>query len=156
MLLGSVTMILMLLIVGLCVATPAWSQTKVYTNADLGKPLSPTRPTVTGEQLSSLAAHQFRLPVVAAGPTVISSGLSPTGGPFSDYQNTIPSRRLDGSLWSDPPWTSYYPGFYPPYYPSFLASPLTPHVPRDRRDHPRSPRTPGTGPRAAGRGAPSR
>ena len=125
----------LLLIIGLCVASPAWSQTKVYTNADLGRPLAATRPTVSPEILASLAAHQFRLPVISEGPTVTSSGLSPTGGPFSDYQNVIPSRRLDGSLWSDPPWTSYYPGFYPPYYPSFLGSPLMPHKARDGQDH---------------------
>jgi len=109
----------LLLIVGFFLATPAWSQTKVYTNADLGHPLSPNRVTVTAEQLASLAAHQFRVPRTFDGPTGVTSGLQPTMGPFGDYQNTILPRRLDGSLWSDPPWVAYAPGpFYAPvYYP---------------------------------------
>jgi hypothetical protein len=38
-------------------------------------------------------------------------------GPFADYQNTILPRRLDGSLWSDPPWVAYALGpFYVPVY----------------------------------------
>ena len=108
---------ILLLIVGLFFATPVWSQTKVYTNADLGQPLSPNRVTVTAEQLASLAAHQFRVPRTFDGPSAVTSGLQPTMGPFADYQNTILPRRLDGSLWSDPPWVAYAPGpFYVPVY----------------------------------------
>ena len=104
----------------LFVATPAWGQTKVYTNADLGHPLSSNRATVTAEQLASLAAHQFHIPVRYEGPQVVSSGSSPTTGPFGDAQTTaMLPRRLDGSLWSDQPWVAYAPGpFYTPvYYP---------------------------------------
>ena len=109
----------LLVIVGLFLSTPAWSQTKVYTNADLGHPLSPNRATVTAEQLASLAAHQFRVPQTFDGPTGVTSGLQATMGPFADYQNTILPRRLDGTLLSDAPWVAYTPGpFYAPvYYP---------------------------------------
>jgi len=102
----------------LFVATPAWSQTKVYTNADLGQPLSSNRATVTAEQLASLAAHQFHIPVRYDGPQVVNSGSSPTTGPFGDVQTTaMLPRRLDGSLWSDQPWVAYAPGpFYTPAY----------------------------------------
>jgi hypothetical protein len=109
----------LIVIVGLFLSTPAWSQTKVYTNADLGHPLSPNRATVTAEQLASLAAHQFRVPRTFDGPTGVTSGLQATMGPFTDYQNTILPRRLDGTLLSDAPWVAYAPGpFYAPvYYP---------------------------------------
>jgi len=108
------------LIVGLLAALPAFSQPRVYTNADLGRPLSPNRVTVTPEQLASLAAHQFVAPWVdRQWDRVISSGSSPTSGPFGDYRQDIQPRRLDGSLLTDPPWQSlsYYPGYYPPYVP---------------------------------------
>ena len=82
--------------------------------------MSPNRGTVTPEQLASLAAHQFRLPQTFDGPRMVSAGSSPTAGPFGDVQNTIVPRRLDGSLWTDPPWQSvaYAPGYYVPYVPS--------------------------------------
>lgn len=107
-----------LVIACLLAASPAFGQTKVYTNADLGRPLSPNRGSVTPEVLAALAAHQFRVPMTFDGPRVVSSGLSPTSGPFGDFQNAIVPRRLDGSLWSEPQWqVSYYPGFYTPYVP---------------------------------------
>jgi hypothetical protein len=53
------------------VASPAVAQTsRVYTNADLGKPLERVF-TVTPEQLAELAAHQFvYVPPAPDGPTV--------------------------------------------------------------------------------------
>lgn len=112
-------MTVLFLIVGLLLATPAWSQpTPVYTNADLGHPVSPSRPTVTPAQLASLAAHQYRVPIRPSGPSWVRSGLSPTMGPFGDYQTDAwTPRRLDGSLYSDPPWQTiaYVPGFYGHY-----------------------------------------
>jgi hypothetical protein len=35
---------------------------------------------------------------------VVSTGSSPTSGPFGELGALSPARRLDGSLWSDPPW----------------------------------------------------
>ncbi len=49
-----------LLVVALVVsASPAFAQSKVYTNADLGKPLTVERPRPSEDALRSLAAHQF-------------------------------------------------------------------------------------------------
>jgi hypothetical protein len=97
----------LLVIASLLIAAPAFSQTKVYMNRDLGQPLSPNRGTVTAEQLASLAAHQFRGgSFERPWDQAASTGSSPTSGPFSDYQNTIVPRRLDGSLWTDPQWAS--------------------------------------------------
>ena len=49
-----------LLIVALVAsASPAFAQSKVYTNADLGKPLTIERPQPSEDALRSLAAHQF-------------------------------------------------------------------------------------------------
>jgi hypothetical protein len=119
------------LIVGLLAALPAFSEPRVYTNADLGRPLSPNRVTVTPEQLASLAAHQFVSPWVdRQWDPVVSSGSSPTSGPFGDYRQDIQPRRLDGSLWTDPPWQSlsYYPGYYPSYVP-YAHAPYAGHSP---------------------------
>jgi hypothetical protein len=71
------------LIVCLLSASPAFSQPRVYTNADLGGPVSPNKGTVTTEQLASLAAHQFALPQHYAGPTVFI-------GATSDSYMTLP------------------------------------------------------------------
>jgi hypothetical protein len=100
-------------IVCLLAATPAFSQPKVYTNADLGRPLSPNRVSATPEQLASLAAHQFRaVSVDRAWEPVISTWSSSTAGPYGEFVSTIPDRRLDGSLRSDPQWTATHYGAY--------------------------------------------
>lgn len=47
-------------------------------------------------------------------PLVASTGASPTDGPFGPFvpfYQSLPDRRLDGSLWSDPPWTAWPYGF---------------------------------------------
>lgn len=149
------------LIACLFAASPAFSQPRVYTNVDLGQPLSPNRVIVTTEQLASLAAHQFRMPLTFDGPTAVSSGSSATAGPFGDYQQTILPRRLDGSLWTDPPWESisYYPSYYGrsahvPYLPH-AAGPYLPYGagPRGLRGHGGRRPTAGHGsPRHASRG----
>jgi hypothetical protein len=147
------------LIACLLAASPAFSQPRVYTNADLGQPLSPNRVTVTPEQLASLAAHQFRMPMTFDGPTAVSSGSSPTAGPFGGYQQTILPRRLDGSLWTDPPWESisYYPSYYSSYYGRsahvpYLPYAAGPHLPSGAG--PRGPRGHGGRRPTAGHGSP--
>ncbi len=90
------------LVACLLAASPAFSQPRVYTNADLGQPLSPTRVTVTPQQLASLAAQQFvSLSFERPWGSVVSAGSSPTAGPFGDYRQTILRKRgrlaLDGS-----------------------------------------------------------
>jgi hypothetical protein len=73
------------LLVALLLATPAIAQSRVWSNADLGRPLSPDRGTVTAEQLASLEAHQFQLPVRAEGPYVVGLTSSSTDGPFGAF-----------------------------------------------------------------------
>lgn len=58
------------LLVVLLIATPAVAQSRLYTNDDLGRPLSPNRATATPEQLAGLKAREFHLPVVPAAPDV--------------------------------------------------------------------------------------
>ena len=64
------------LIACLLSASPAFSQPRAFTNADLGGPVSPNKGTVTAEQLASLAAHQFVPPEHYAGPTVFIGATS--------------------------------------------------------------------------------
>jgi hypothetical protein len=65
------TTLLILLLTG----APVFAQTRVYTNADLGRPLSPSRPTPTADELAALAAHQFTLPPdYPIGPHVVILG----------------------------------------------------------------------------------
>ena len=49
------------LLIVLVISAPAFAQTRLYTNADLGKPITWTR-TVTPEELAALAAHQYQAP----------------------------------------------------------------------------------------------
>jgi hypothetical protein len=77
------------------IATPVFAQSRVYTNADLGKPLVRTR-TVTPEELESLRAHQFVLPHEYHGPTV-------TIMPYDDSWSRTP---LSPNQPLDPNWRS--------------------------------------------------
>ena len=55
------------MIAALLLASPVFGQSRVYTNADLGKPLQQAF-TITPEQLRTLAANQFALPPTYPGP----------------------------------------------------------------------------------------
>jgi hypothetical protein len=62
----------------LLAASPAFGQSRLYTNADLGRPLSPV--TVTPDEWASVVAHQFRLPLAPErppGPTVVVVDTTP-------------------------------------------------------------------------------
>jgi hypothetical protein len=64
-----------MLLIALLTSAPAFGQSRIYTNADLGRPLSPSRPTPTADELSALAAHQFTLPPdYPSGPHVVILG----------------------------------------------------------------------------------
>lgn len=96
---------LMLLIGVFFAALPAAAQSpapKVYTNADLGKVVR-TR-TVTPAELRGLVARQFVYVPARPAVTVFSTRSDPGDGPFGKFAPPIPDRRLDGSLWTDPPW----------------------------------------------------
>jgi hypothetical protein len=103
------------LFVCLLLASPAFGQTPRYNNADLGQPVSSIRVT-PAEAAAILAPHQFQLPPeLPDGPQVLGLWSSPTGGPFGEFRDFSPARRLDGTLLSDPQWgaTTYtpYPGW---------------------------------------------
>ena len=86
----------------LLTATPGFSQTRVYTNADLTPtPVTRWTRTVTPEELASLAARQFRLPQAFDGPTVIIIGER------QDMEPLPPYRPL-----SEPFFHTSYPGHY--------------------------------------------
>ena len=67
------------------ISAPVFGQARVFTNADLGKPLQWAAPPITDAQLQTLAAHQFQ-PVpaypVPLGPQIIIVGGSTAEGPF--------------------------------------------------------------------------
>ena len=68
-------------------AVPAFGQSRVYTNADLGK-IQRTH-TATEEDLAGLRAHQFMaIPDRPAGPEVIVGTGSPNEGPFGPFYTT--------------------------------------------------------------------
>src|SRR5579862_685862 len=74
----------------LLLAVPAFGQSRVYTNADLGK-IERTH-TATEEELAGLRAHQFVLvPERPAGPDVIVLGSSTADGPFGPF--SMPRRE---------------------------------------------------------------
>jgi hypothetical protein len=74
------------LVAVLLFATPAFSQSRLYTNADLTpKPVTWTR-TVTPEELRGLEARQFRLPILPDGPTVIFVSTREQPQPLTPYR----------------------------------------------------------------------
>jgi hypothetical protein len=97
-------------------SAPALAQTRVYTNADLGRPVERTV-TVTPEQLASLSAHQFRLPASYPGPQVVVIGHADDlpFGPFMDLPPIAP--LSNGPYWFGP--SLFYGG---PFGGPFLRS----------------------------------
>ncbi|MEZ5284739.1 MAG: hypothetical protein R2712_08025 [Vicinamibacterales bacterium] len=76
------------------VAAQASAQTRVYTNADLARPLDRSR-TPSADDLASMAARQFVAPpIVPDGPTVTVFGGDPTEGPFGPLHQSA-GRPLD-------------------------------------------------------------
>lgn len=97
---------IIMLIVG--TAAPAAAQSRVYTNADLGKPLARTH-TVTAEELAALKTNQFRLPARFDGPTVViipSSPEPPFGNVFPPIAplSSQPWIVVTSSPWQPWPW----------------------------------------------------
>jgi hypothetical protein len=111
------------LLVGLvCTTLPAAAQSKVYTNADLGT-VHRTR-TVTAAELEGLAARQFVFVPSRPPAPVVVIGRDVAAGPFGAFAPPLPERRLDGSLWTDPPWEQFaYVG-----YPSHVHGALNPRT----------------------------
>jgi hypothetical protein len=81
------------------IAVPVCGQSRVYTNADLGKPLAWQVPPATVEQLAGLTAHQFVAPVdPGTGPTVTVLHSSSTDGPFGLFYMP-PTQPLSEPWW---------------------------------------------------------
>jgi hypothetical protein len=90
--------------VALFTAWPVCAESPLYTNADLGKPLTRTH-TVAPAQLASLAARQFAyVPPVPPGPQVIILNSSPTAGPFGEFAPFEFGRSMDGLPYFNPYW----------------------------------------------------
>src|SRR5882672_5920941 len=86
---------------------------RVYTNADLGRPIKRTA-IVTREELASLAAHQFSLPEsYPPGQQVVIIG-DPRDGPFGPFEAFPPTAPLSND------WYFYEPSMFygGPYLPS--------------------------------------
>ena len=96
-------------IVTLLLVSPAFGQSRVFTNADLGKPLSRGSEVKADQAAAILAPYQF-VDVAPRewflGPTVTVLNSSPTAGPFGEFKDFSPTRRLDGSFLTDPPWSA--------------------------------------------------
>jgi len=80
---------------------------QVVTNADLKPaPVVPfERPVLRPEAIyERFLARQAARELAPVGPTFVVIG-SPTAGPFGEFAPFPEPRRLDGTLYSDPPWS---------------------------------------------------
>jgi len=102
------------LIAMLLASSPAFGQSRVYTNADLGRPMS--RATVTPEEWASLVAHQFRLPPAPerpTGPTVVVVDTTPTFARSTEELIDNPARyATDAYFFNQASWIGAMGGFY--------------------------------------------
>ena len=94
-----------LFVTGLFVASPVFGQSRVYTNADLRKPMLQSSPITAVEAAAILAPNQFvYVPTRRAAPVAMVLPSSATAGPFGEFSPPSPMRRLDGSLYTDRQW----------------------------------------------------
>ena len=105
----------------LCLAPPAWSQSRVYTNADLDRPLNINR-TPTAEEMQGILARQFVPAPKQTEPTA-------TVLPFDPEWPFTYSRRLEPDPWRTPGWQPYSAW---PFYNGYWFNPYAvrlPHAP---------------------------
>src|SRR5476649_1171926 len=86
----------------LIAAAPASAQSRVYTNADLGKPLSADRPAVTPAELRTLKDHQF--------------------SEMGDDPGLLLGAHEDGP-WGSPQWTPQAPADSPVWFGGYGGAP---------------------------------
>lgn len=114
-----------------CLATaPAFAQSRVYSNADLGRPIERAAPA-TPEQLASLAAHQFRLPsAYPPEPQVVIIG-RPEDGPFGPFREFPPTAPLSNDPYYYGPSMFYGEPFFPfrRHHVSSFIPPLPSQIP---------------------------
>ena len=97
----------------LLMAAPAAGQTRVYTNADLGRPLTWAH-APTPEELASVAARQFvPMPEVPAGPRAMTIEGDPSHGPFGAFAQSA-TQPLDPN-WRGDTWGYWGDGVAPRY-----------------------------------------
>jgi hypothetical protein len=114
----------------LLAAAPALAQpSRLYTNNDLRKPLTSASSSglSPADAATILAPYQFQAvptPEREWGPQVYVMGSSSTSGPFGEFAQFEPPRRLDGSSWLDPepvyglpPWFARGHGYQGDYGP---------------------------------------
>lgn len=88
---------------GPATAQETCKQPKIYTNADLGRPLSEMcRPAVSEETLASLKAHQFNDPPTYRPVPYVPPAEGYVAHTPWEWPEPAPRRRLDGTLLSDP------------------------------------------------------
>jgi hypothetical protein len=93
----------------LLLAAPAAAQTRAYTNADLGKPLTWSR-TPTPEEMASLIANQFvPMPHIPDAPVVRTINGDPSHGPFGPFELSAYTQPLDPNWYGD--GFGYWPGY---------------------------------------------
>ena len=94
----------------LLLAVPAFGQSRVYTNADLGR-IQRTH-NAPDSELAWLRAHQFvAVPQRPAGPEVIVVGGNAAEGPFGPFYTT-PNLPLALPAETTVPLGGFYGGFY--------------------------------------------
>jgi hypothetical protein len=96
----------LLVIASFCLVSPAGAQSRVYTNADLGKPITTTR-TPTAEEMQGLIARQFtRLPREEGAQLIVL--------PYDPDWPFTYSRRLEMDPWRTPGGLPFF-GVWPFY-----------------------------------------
>ena len=96
------------LLVVLLTAAPAAAQSRLYTNADLARPIRMESARLSpADAAAVLLPYRFQAPPPRAlepGPWIFVMGSSPTAGPYGEFQPFAMPRRLDGTSYADPPW----------------------------------------------------
>jgi hypothetical protein len=94
------------LLVGLvAIAAPSFAQSRVYTNADLGRPLADAARPDAAAAAAILAPYQTVFaPPLPRGPFSVGIYSSPTAGPFGELVLSPSTTRLDGTSLFDYPW----------------------------------------------------
>jgi hypothetical protein len=97
---------LVMLLIGLSAALPAYGESPLYTNKDLGRHIKSSPVRVSPEEAAAImAAHQpvFAREEAPAGPRVFIMNARPEDGPFGPLLPFGPPTRLDGTPLSQPP-----------------------------------------------------
>jgi hypothetical protein len=112
----------MLSVLLLCIASPAWSQSRVYTNADLDRPLNINR-TPTAEEMQGILARQF-VPASKQQTEPTATVL-----PFDPEWPFTYSRRLETDPWRTPSWQPYWPFYNGYWFNPYTVNPYSVHLP---------------------------